>query len=430
MSDELDIELTVNGESVHATVAPSELLLDFLRERLDLRGAKRSCDVQVCGTCTVLVDGGPVSACTYLAVEARRPRGADRRGARADGRVRRVRVRVHAPRGAPVRLLHARPAADAEEPARRGRAAHRGGHPSTASTARSAAAPATARSSRRRASSRGSTRVSVEQRVAAVEVGVSRPRKDAAEKLRGQAQYVGDMEMAGMLHGKVAAQPASRTRGSAASTSSAALAMEGVAAVLTGRRPRRHRALLRPRDQGPPDRRDRPRALRGRAGRRGRRGRRGDRGGGGAGDRGRLRAAAGARHGRAGARPRGRAAARAPAEDRPLPRPRRARRAAGQRLLPPPDRVRRRGRGARAARRSSSRAPTPSPRSTSTRWRRTRRSRTTTATASRCGPTASTRSSCRPRSPTSSACRSGRCGSSSPTSAAASARSPTRRWSR
>jgi len=71
VSDEIEIELTVNGAPVAASVAPSELLLDFLRERLDLRGAKRSCDVQVCGTCTVLVDGGPVSACTYLAYEAR-----------------------------------------------------------------------------------------------------------------------------------------------------------------------------------------------------------------------------------------------------------------------------------------------------------------------------------------------------------------------
>jgi aerobic-type carbon monoxide dehydrogenase small subunit (CoxS/CutS family) len=68
--DDVELELTVNGEPVQATVAPSELLLDFLRERLGLTGAKRSCDAEVCGTCTVLVDGGPVSACTYLAVEA------------------------------------------------------------------------------------------------------------------------------------------------------------------------------------------------------------------------------------------------------------------------------------------------------------------------------------------------------------------------
>lgn len=65
-----DIQLTVNGRKVSESVEPHMLLLDFLRERLDLTGAKRSCDVQVCGTCTVLVDNRPVSACTYLAVEA------------------------------------------------------------------------------------------------------------------------------------------------------------------------------------------------------------------------------------------------------------------------------------------------------------------------------------------------------------------------
>jgi carbon-monoxide dehydrogenase small subunit len=64
------IELTVNGERVEADIEPQELLLDFVRDRLRLTGAKLSCDVQVCGTCTVLVDGGPVSACTYLAAEA------------------------------------------------------------------------------------------------------------------------------------------------------------------------------------------------------------------------------------------------------------------------------------------------------------------------------------------------------------------------
>lgn len=59
----------VNGASTPLDVEPQELLLDVLRDRLRLTGAKRSCDVQVCGTCTVLVDGRPVSACTYLAIE-------------------------------------------------------------------------------------------------------------------------------------------------------------------------------------------------------------------------------------------------------------------------------------------------------------------------------------------------------------------------
>ena len=63
------IEPVVNGAAAAIDVEPQELLLDVLRGQLGLTGAKRSCDVQVCGTCTVLVDGRPVSSCTYLAVE-------------------------------------------------------------------------------------------------------------------------------------------------------------------------------------------------------------------------------------------------------------------------------------------------------------------------------------------------------------------------
>ncbi|HBY97967.1 MAG TPA: hypothetical protein DEP84_29170 [Chloroflexi bacterium] len=68
---QITINLTVNGKPVEATIEPNELLLDFLRNRLGLTGAKRSCDVQVCGTCTVLLDSLPVSSCTTLAYEAR-----------------------------------------------------------------------------------------------------------------------------------------------------------------------------------------------------------------------------------------------------------------------------------------------------------------------------------------------------------------------
>lgn len=63
------VAFRLNGQAVALDLPAHALLLDVLRDRLGLKGAKRSCDTQVCGACTVLVDGAPVSACTYLAVE-------------------------------------------------------------------------------------------------------------------------------------------------------------------------------------------------------------------------------------------------------------------------------------------------------------------------------------------------------------------------
>lgn len=67
---EVRVTMRVNGLDRELTVPAQELLLDTLRDRLGLTGAKRSCDVQVCGTCTVLVDNQPVSGCTYLTADA------------------------------------------------------------------------------------------------------------------------------------------------------------------------------------------------------------------------------------------------------------------------------------------------------------------------------------------------------------------------
>jgi carbon-monoxide dehydrogenase small subunit len=61
------VRLTVNGEPVEVFVEPHRLLLDVLREDLRLTGTKSDCGLGVCGTCTVLVDGRPASACLVLA---------------------------------------------------------------------------------------------------------------------------------------------------------------------------------------------------------------------------------------------------------------------------------------------------------------------------------------------------------------------------
>ena len=63
------IRTMVNGGARELEVPERMLLADLLRERLGLTGTKLSCGMQVCGVCTVLVDGQPVSSCTYLAVD-------------------------------------------------------------------------------------------------------------------------------------------------------------------------------------------------------------------------------------------------------------------------------------------------------------------------------------------------------------------------
>ena len=61
------IELRVNGRSRELAFEPSKLLLDVLRQDLELTGSKRGCDDSSCGACTVLVDGIPMMSCTMLA---------------------------------------------------------------------------------------------------------------------------------------------------------------------------------------------------------------------------------------------------------------------------------------------------------------------------------------------------------------------------
>ena len=65
-----NVSLTVNGEPWSGAVPIEETLLELLRNRLHLTGTKRSCESEVCGACTVLVDNLPMSSCNYLAFEA------------------------------------------------------------------------------------------------------------------------------------------------------------------------------------------------------------------------------------------------------------------------------------------------------------------------------------------------------------------------
>ena len=63
------IHLTVNGESYEVLIKPNSILLDVLRDQLDLTGTKKGCDSGECGACTVILDGKVVNSCLVLAIE-------------------------------------------------------------------------------------------------------------------------------------------------------------------------------------------------------------------------------------------------------------------------------------------------------------------------------------------------------------------------
>ena len=61
------VSLRVNRRTYELAIEPSKLLLDVLRQDLDLTGSKRGCDDSSCGACTVQIDGIPMLSCTMLA---------------------------------------------------------------------------------------------------------------------------------------------------------------------------------------------------------------------------------------------------------------------------------------------------------------------------------------------------------------------------
>jgi carbon-monoxide dehydrogenase small subunit len=67
--EQFKVKFQVNGELVDLDVKPSETLLETLRDRLELTGAKEGCGLGACGSCTVLLNGLPTRSCIVLTAE-------------------------------------------------------------------------------------------------------------------------------------------------------------------------------------------------------------------------------------------------------------------------------------------------------------------------------------------------------------------------
>jgi len=64
------VTININGDDYTRVVKANTLLVNFIRDELDLTGTKKGCELGDCGSCTVLMDGKPVNSCIVLAVEA------------------------------------------------------------------------------------------------------------------------------------------------------------------------------------------------------------------------------------------------------------------------------------------------------------------------------------------------------------------------
>ena len=67
---QIELAVTINGQQKRVSVATNRTVADLLREDLNLTGCRVACDGEVCGSCTVLIDGSPMAACSTFAFEA------------------------------------------------------------------------------------------------------------------------------------------------------------------------------------------------------------------------------------------------------------------------------------------------------------------------------------------------------------------------
>src|ERR1700704_718691 len=88
--EKVAIKLSVNGKAHSLSVEPRMLLVELIREALDLTGTHVGCDTTYCGACTVLMNGVAVKSCTMFAVQADGAEILTVEGLEKDGKLHRI----------------------------------------------------------------------------------------------------------------------------------------------------------------------------------------------------------------------------------------------------------------------------------------------------------------------------------------------------
>ena len=92
----MKVEVRVNGEARELQTRPDESILDVLRRELGLLSVRETCGIGVCGACTILLDGEPVSGCLLLAPLAGGREGTTIEGLRGEHPVQTAFAEAHA----------------------------------------------------------------------------------------------------------------------------------------------------------------------------------------------------------------------------------------------------------------------------------------------------------------------------------------------
>ncbi len=233
-----NITFTVNGDEHTLAVEPNETLQDLIRIRLGLTGTKKGCEVGVCGSCTVILDGEPVNSCLVLAPAVDGREVVTIEGLAREGKLHPLQASfvhhnaVQCGYCTPGVILSAKALIDRNpDPTDEEIKKALGGNLCRCTGYVKIIEAIRGWKEFEEEAQRPPCPAEDERSPHAI-VGKSKPRRDAADKVTGRAVFTGDLTLPGMLHGKILTSPVAHARIKSIDTSRAE-ALPGVKAVIT-----------------------------------------------------------------------------------------------------------------------------------------------------------------------------------------------------